>query len=71
MTLHDLPAGSSAVVTGLTVSGANGVRLMELGFVPGTAVRVLLAGTPALIGLHGGRMTLSHELARAVTVESR
>lgn len=66
--LNDLMARQPALVSRLTAPASVRHRLMEMGFVPGAEVEVLTRGTPALIRLHGGRVTLSHELARAVYV---
>jgi Fe2+ transport system protein FeoA len=67
--LNDLNANQPALVSGLSAPAAIRHRLMEMGFVPGAEVEVLSRGTPALIRLHGGRVTLSHELARVVRVQ--
>lgn len=67
-TLAQLPAGLTARVTDLRGCAESCQRLMEMGFTRGTLVEVLFRGTPALVRLRHGRVTLSSELAQAVLV---
>ena len=67
-TLAQLPAGRIARVTDLRGCAESCQRLKEMGFTRGTLVEVLLRGTPSLIRLRHGRVTLSSELAHAVLV---
>lgn len=68
MSLKDLQRGRLATVMGLDASPSVQHRLMEMGFVPGTSIEIVNRGTPSLIRLHGGRISLSAELARVVRV---
>lgn len=69
ISLKDLQRGCLATVMGLDAPPSVQHRLMEMGFVPGASIEIVNRGTPSLIRLHGGRISLSSELARAVRVE--
>ncbi len=71
LTLADLSPGARAVVTGVSPDLPVGRRLLDLGFVPKTAIRVLrLAplGDPISYELRGMRICLRREEARNILV---
>ena len=69
MTLSTLSSHQSARILGIDAPQQIRHRLMELGFVPGAELEVIIKGTPSLIRVQGGRVSLSHELAAAVVVD--
>ena len=68
VTLASLAPGRSAQVVGFTGNRESCLRLMEMGLTRGTRIEVLHRGTPSLIRVRNGRVTLSAELAGAVQV---
>ena len=77
MTLDELSPGERAVITDLADAGEGGGvmrRMMELGIVRGTGVRVIRrapAGDPVEVELRGYRLTLRRSLAKKITVARR
>ncbi len=79
MTLDELSPGERAVITDAADSAdaaGGGVmrRMMELGIVRGTGVRVIRrapAGDPVEVELRGYRLTLRRSLAKKITVARR
>lgn len=72
MTLAALPDGVTARVVGLTVSGPERRRLMDLGFVPGALVEVEMAnplGDPRAFRVMGGVVAVRREQARQILIE--
>lgn len=72
MTLNDLIPGERGVVTDMTGAGALGQRLMDMGFYPGAAIRVVRNAPlvdPVEIELDGYHVSLRHEEAHLVEVE--
>ncbi len=72
MTLSDISPGDRGTVTDITAAGALGQRLMDLGFYPGAAVRVVRNAPlvdPVEIELDGYHVSLRHEEADLVEVE--
>ena len=70
-TLRDLAPGDCAVVRAVRASGELRGRLMEMGFVSGTEVRVVrLAplGDPLVVILHGYQLSLRRSEAETVLV---
>jgi len=69
--LVDLPAYSRAVVVGLPYSRGLAKRLIALGLVPGTEVRVLQnwGHCPLIIEAHGARLALGRGQAARVMVD--
>ena len=70
-TLDQLKPGESATVKGVVGGGALRGRLLEMGFVSGTPVRVVrLApfGDPMEIELHGYHISLRRSEARTILV---
>jgi Fe2+ transport system protein FeoA len=71
MTLDSIPKKVSARVVSVDASGSGGLRLMEMGFVPGAPVRVVdraPLGDPIRIFLRNYHLALRCEEARAVHV---
>ncbi len=70
-TLDRLRVGSAGVILRTQVDGPVGRRLADLGFLPGTPVRVLRRaplGDPTLYLLRGTRLCLRRREAQGVTV---
>lgn len=71
MTISDLKAGSFAQITQLDLLSPSAPRLLDLGFVPGTQVRVLSRaplGEPILIELRRHTLMLRKSEAQSVFV---
>ena len=69
--LADLEPGADAVVALVEADGPVGRRLLDLGFVPNTPVRVLRRaplGDPVVYELRGMRLCLRRSEAARVTV---
>ena len=69
--LHDLAAGESAVVASIDASGPVGRRLLDLGLLPGTPVRMLRRaplGDPTVYELRGYRLCLRRQEGERVRV---
>ena len=69
--LADLPPAGRAVVTGVESDAPLGRRLRDLGFVPGTEVRVLRRaplGDPLAVELRGYQICLRRRDARRIRV---
>ena len=72
--LAELTPGSEAVVTAVDGDGAIGRRLLDLGFVPGTVVRVVRRaplGDPVEYELRGARLCLRRSEAARIRVRPR
>ena len=72
MTLAQLRPGRTGTVVSVKGSGTAGLRLAEMGFVRGTAIRCLRAapwGDPMEVCLRGYRLSLRRGQAELVTVE--
>lgn len=70
--LSDLPPGGSAVLRELPVSGGSFLRLREMGFLPGTRLKLVRAaplGDPLEIEVRGYHLSLRREEADRVLVE--
>lgn len=73
-TLDDLRPGEAGVVKAVRGDGALRGRLLEMGFVSGTAVRVVRVAPladPMEVELHGYHLSLRRADARTVLVERR
>jgi len=73
-TLSDLRPGERACVTGVAGSGPLRGRLLEMGFVAGTELRVVRLAPladPMEVELHGYHLSLRRADARTVLVERR
>ncbi len=73
MTLDRLETGKSAIITRVGGQGALRLRLLDMGLIPRTQVRVVKVapmGDPIEITLRGYSLTLRLEDARDVEVEA-
>ncbi|MDO4742652.1 MAG: ferrous iron transport protein A [bacterium] len=71
MTLNDLEVGSSAVITEVGGEGNLRLRLLDMGLIPKTAVRVVRIaplGDPIEIELRGYSLTLRRNDAKNIVV---
>lgn len=69
--LASLPPGAQGVIVEVELEGPLGARLLDLGFVPDSAVRVLRRaplGDPVEYQLRGYRICLRDSEARAIRV---
>ena len=72
MTLNELKIGSSAVITAVGGDGALRCRLLDMGLIPKTRVRVQKVapmGDPIEIRVRGYELTLRVEEAKKIEVE--
>ena len=72
MTLDMLPLGQEAVITAVGGEGALRCRLLDMGLIPRTAVRVEKVaplGDPLELRVRGYALSLRKEDARNITVE--
>ena len=72
MTLDLLPIGQDAVITAVGGEGALRCRLLDMGLIPRTAVRVEKVaplGDPIELRVRGYALSLRKEDARNITVE--
>ena len=71
MTLDLMPPDVGARVASVDVTGQHGIRLMEMGIVPGAAVRVVKTaplGDPIQICVHNYHLALRRTEARSIEV---
>ena len=69
--LADLRPGTSAEITALALGEADSVRLMELGFIPGTVVtceRRVPLGDLTVYRLEGNKIALRKETATRIEI---
>ena len=74
MTLDSLPLGQEAVITAVGGEGALRCRLLDMGLIPKTAVRVekiAPLGDPIELRVRGYALSLRKEDARNIEVEVR
>lgn len=74
LSLDELPVGGSGEVVGLKATGLTRQRLLDLGLVPGTRVRVVREspnGDPVAFQVRGALIALRREVGRAVLVKPR
>ena len=74
MTLNEMKAGESALITAVGGEGALRCRLLDMGLTPRTIVtlrKVAPMGDPIEIRVRGYELTLRVEDAREITVEKR
>jgi len=72
MTLNEINRGEACVMTDLTVDGALGQRLMDMGFFPGAAIKVVRNAPlvdPVEIELEGTFITIRHDEAAHIAVK--
>ena len=73
MCLSELKPGETGRVAGVSRAGAVGQRMMDLGILPGTVLRVervAPAGDPIWVRLRGFHLSLRRSEAAGVTVEA-
>lgn len=71
MTLNDLKVGGEGVITAVNGEGALRLRLLDMGLIPGTAVKVnkiAPLGDPIEITLRGYELTIRREHAREIDI---
>ena len=71
MTLAQLPAGKSGVITAVGGEGALRCRLLDMGLIPRTAVtvqKVAPMGDPIQIQVRGYELTIRREDAAKITL---
>ncbi len=74
MTLDELRVGESAVITVVGGEGDLRCRLLDMGLIPHTTVKMIKVapmGDPMEITIRGYELTLRMEDARKITVEKR
>ena len=70
--LADLPEGESAVLDGIDLPQELAIRLMELGFLPGTkvtAAKCAPGGDPRVFRVDGTEIALRRETASRLTLK--
>jgi ferrous iron transport protein A len=71
--LDELAVGAAAVVDGIEGAGAMFVRLLEMGFVPGTRVEIVKRapfGDPLELKVRGYHVSLRREEARRIRMQA-
>jgi len=71
MTLDRIPRGITALVTSVEASDTHGLRLMEMGVVPGAEVRVVKSaplGDPIQVCVRNYHLALRRAEAKSITV---
>ena len=74
MTLNDLETGKEAVIPAVNGEGALRLRLLDMGLIPGTTVKIIKIaplGDPIEITLRGYELTIRREHAKEIDVEER
>ena len=72
MTLNDLSVGKEAVISAVNGEGALRLRLLDMGLIPGTKVKVIKIaplGDPIEIMLRGYELSLRKADAEMIEVE--
>ena len=72
MTLNDLAIGKKAVITAVNGEGALRLRLLDMGLIPGTTVKVIKIaplGDPIEITLRGYELTIRREHAKEIIIK--
>ena len=73
LSLIDIPVGGSAWVVNILTPGTNRRRLLDLGLVPGSQVKVIRrspAGNPTAYLIKGTLIALRNEDARQILVDT-
>ena len=73
-TLDQLPIGSTAIVSGLSFTGGKRRRMLDLGFIPGSAVSALQGspwGDPVAYRVLGAVIALRREDARHIAISGK
>ena len=71
MTLNEMRPGERCVMSDLTVDGALGQRLMDLGFYPGAEIEIVRNAPlvdPVELHLDGYHVSIRHDEARHIEV---
>ena len=71
MTLTDLKVGGEGVITAVNGGGELRLRLLDMGLIPGTAVKVIKIaplGDPIEITLRGYELTIRREHAKEIDI---
>ena len=71
MKLDSIPRNVTARISSVDVRSAQGLRLMEMGLVPGAPVRIVKAaplGDPIQVCIHNYHLALRRTEARAIEV---
>ena len=71
MTLNDLKVGGVGVITAVNGGGELRLRLLDMGLIPGTAVKVITIaplGDPIEITLRGYELTIRREHAKEIDI---
>ena len=71
MTLNDLKVGGEGVITAVNGGGELSLRLLDMGLIPGTAVKVIKIaplGDPIEITLRGYELTIRREHAKEIDI---
>lgn len=71
MTLNDLKVGGEGVITAVNGGGELRLRLLDMGLIPGTAVKVIKIaplGDPIEITLRGYELTIRRERAKEIDI---
>lgn len=72
MTLDEIKPGQECRILKVNIGGATGQRLLDMGFIPGTKVRVIRNAPlvdPVEFNLRGYNVSLRHSEAKCVEVE--
>jgi Fe2+ transport system protein FeoA len=72
MTLDSIPNNVTVRISSVDVPGAQGLRLMEMGLVPGAPIRIVKAaplGDPIQVCIHNYHLALRRTEARAIKVK--
>ncbi len=72
MTLDEMKPGQECRILKVNIGGATGQRLLDMGFIPGTKVRVIRNAPlvdPVEFNLKGYHVSLRHLEAKGVEVE--
>lgn len=74
MTLNDLKVGGEGVITAVNGGGELRLRLLDMGLIPGTAVKVIKIaplGDPIEITLRGYELTIRREHAKEIDIKTK
>ena len=73
-TLDQLPIGSEATVSALSLTAGKRRRMLDLGFIPGAAVTALQSspwGDPVAYAVRGAVIALRREDARYISISGK
>ena len=72
MTLNNVKPGQACRIVRVNLGGATGQRLMDMGFTPGTKVKIVRNAPfvdPIDLSLRGYHVSIRHQEAKGVEVE--